>query len=73
VRAVKRRNVSGAFYLLIDGRVEVTRVNPETGRCITLSLLGPGDGIDVVTLLNNDPHDVQPIAIDDVALISVSI
>ncbi len=61
------------FYLLIDGRVEVTRVNPETGRCITLSLLGPGDGIDVVTLLNNDPHDVQPIAIDDVALISVPI
>lgn len=61
------------FYLLIDGRIEVTRVNPETGRCITLSLLGPGDGIDVVTLLNNDPHDVQPIAIDDVALISVPI
>jgi len=61
------------FYLLIDGRVEVTRVNPETGRCITLSLLGPGDGIDVVTLLNNDPHDVQPIAMDDVMLISVPI
>lgn len=61
------------FYLLIDGRVEVSRVNSETGRAITLSLLGPGDGIDVVTLLNNDPHDVQPVAIDDVALISVPI
>ncbi len=61
------------FYLLIDGRVEVTRVNPETGRCITLSLLGLGDAIDVVTLLNNDPHDIQPIAIDDVMLISVPI
>jgi len=61
------------FYLLIDGRIEVSRVNPDTGRNITLSLLGPGDGIDVVTLLNNDPHDVQPIAIDDVALISVPI
>jgi len=61
------------FYLLIEGRVEVTRVNPETGRSITLSLLGPGDGIDVVTLLNNNPHDVQPIAIDDVTLISVPI
>lgn len=61
------------FYLLIDGRVEVMRVNPQTGRSITLSLLGPGDGIDVVTLLNNDPHEVQPVAIDDVALISVPI
>jgi len=61
------------FYLLIDGRVEVTRVNPETGRSITLALLGPGDGIDVVTLLNTDPHDVQPVAIDDVVLISAPI
>ncbi len=70
---LKAEMFQARFYLLIDGRIEVTRVNPETGRCITLSLLGPGDGIDVVTLLNNDPHDVQPIAIDDVALISVPI
>lgn len=61
------------FYLLINGRVEIIRVNPDTGRSITLSLLGPGDGIDVVTLLNNDPHEIQPVAIDDVHLISVSI
>jgi len=61
------------FYLLIDGRVEITRVNPQTGRSITLALLGPGDGIDVVTLLNTDPHDIQPVAIDDVSLISVPI
>lgn len=61
------------FYLLIEGRLEVMRVNPETGRSITLALLGPGDGIDVVTLLNNAPHEVQPVAIDDVSLISVPI
>jgi len=63
----------GRFYLLIDGRVEVIRVNPQTGRSIALALLGPGDGIDVVTLLSTDPHDIQPVAIDDVALISVPI
>ncbi len=61
------------FYLLIEGRLEVIRVNPNTGKSITLSLLGPGDGIDVVTLLNNKPHDVSPVAIDDVSLISVPI
>jgi len=61
------------FYLLIEGRVEIMRVNPQSGRSITLSLLGPGDGIDVVTLLNNDPHEIQPVAIDDVALISVPV
>jgi len=61
------------FYLLINGRVEIMRVNPQSGRSITLSLLGPGDGLDVVTLLNNNPHDIQPVAIDDVTLISIPI
>ena len=61
------------FYLLIKGRVEIMRVNPQSGRSITLSLLGPGDGVDVVTLLNNSPHEIQSVAIDDVSLISVPI
>jgi len=61
------------FYLIIEGRLEVSRVNPDTGKSITLSLLGPGDGIDVVTLLNNEPHEVMPVAIDDISLISVPI
>ncbi|MEE9492018.1 MAG: Crp/Fnr family transcriptional regulator [Gammaproteobacteria bacterium] len=61
------------FYLLIEGRLEVMRINPDTGRSITLSLLGPGDGIDVVTLLNTQPHEVTPVAIDDISLISVPI
>lgn len=61
------------FYLLIEGRLEVTRINRETGRSITLFLLGPGDGIDIVTLLNNHPHEMMSVALDDVALISVPI
>ena len=61
------------FYLLIDGRLEVMRINPDTGRSITLLLLGPGDGIDMITLLSACPHEVVPVAIDDVALISVPI
>lgn len=61
------------FYLLIEGRLEVMRINPDTGRSLTLYLLGPGDGIDVVTLLNSHPHEIAPVALDDVALISVPI
>jgi len=49
----------------------VTRINPETGRTITLCILGPGDGIDTVTLLNSAPHEVMPVALDDILLISV--
>ena len=61
------------FYLLIEGRLEVMRINPETGRSITLHLLGPGDGIDIITLLNTHPHEAVPLALDDVALVSVPI
>lgn len=61
------------FYLVIEGRLEVMRINPETGRSITLHVLGPGDGIDIVTLLNTHRHEVAPVALDDVSLISVPI
>lgn len=61
------------FYLLIDGRLEVMRINPENGRSITLYLLGPGDGVDMVTLLNSHPHEVIAVAIDEVTVISVPI
>lgn len=61
------------FYLVIEGRIEITRVNPNTGRSITLNILGPGDGIDMVTLLHTRPHEIEPVALDDVALISVPI
>jgi len=61
------------FYIIIEGRLEICRVNPDSGKSISLALLGPGDGIDVVTLLNNEPHEMQPMTIDDVSLISVPI
>ncbi len=61
------------FYLVIDGRLEVMRINPDTGRSFTLYVLGPGDGIDIVTLLNTHPHEIEAVALDDVALISVPI
>ncbi|VAW78051.1 hypothetical protein MNBD_GAMMA13-1347 [hydrothermal vent metagenome] len=47
------------------------RINPRSGRSITLYLLGPGDGIDMTTLLNSKPHEVAAAAIDDITLISV--
>ena len=61
------------FYLIVEGRLEVMRINPDSGRSLTLYILGPGDGIDTVTLLNNTPHDVAPVALDDMALVSVPI
>lgn len=61
------------FYILIEGRLEVMRINPHTGRSLTLFLLGPGDGIDLLTLPGRQPHAINPVALDDVSLISVPI
>jgi len=61
------------FYLLIEGRLEVMRINPQTGRSLTLYILRPGDGIDMVTLLNTRPHELMAVTLDDTALISVPI
>ena len=50
------------FYMLIDGRVEIMRSNPETGRNITLYISGQGDGIDIIALLTTTPHEIKPVA-----------
>lgn len=59
------------FYILLEGRVELSRTNPETGRTVTLDLLHPGDGFDVITLLDGNAHDVSVSPIENVRLISV--
>ena len=32
------------FHIILRGRLKLTRMHPDTGRAITLWLLGPGDG-----------------------------
>lgn len=60
------------FYIILDGKVEILRTNPETGREVTLDLLQAGDGFDVVVLLDNKPHDVIVSPLSSCKLISVS-
>jgi CRP/FNR family transcriptional regulator, cyclic AMP receptor protein len=58
------------FYVLLRGRVKITRGNPRTGREVTLFLLGPGDGFNVLGLLDNRPHLVNAEALDSVEAVS---
>jgi len=60
----------GYFHILLHGRLELTRIHPDTGRQITLYLLGPGDGYDILTLLDGQKHDVLPVVLDDVETLS---
>ena len=47
-----------SFRLVIEGRVKIVRSNSHNGHELTLWLLGPGDGFDVVSLLDGSPHAV---------------
>jgi CRP-like cAMP-binding protein len=61
---------SKRFYVLLSGRLKVSRTNPETGREQTIFLLGPGDVFDIICLLDGKAHDVDTSAMDDLEVLS---
>ncbi len=61
------------FYVILSGRLKMGRINPETGRMVTLFLLKPGDVFDVISLLDGNHHHISIEAIDDLELLSASV
>ncbi len=70
---IDQETLQHRFYLLLEGRIEMMRTNPDTGRSITLDLLYPGDGFDVVTLLDGRPHEMFFSPLEELKVISVPI
>lgn len=58
------------FVVLVRGRVKVVRSNGDNGRDLTLWLLGPGDGFDIIGLLDALPHAVSVWTLDEVEALS---
>jgi len=61
------------FYVVLEGRMELTQINPLTGKQITLLILKEGDVYDILTLLDGQQHDIIPVARDDLKLMSAPI
>jgi|SRR5581483_10416746 len=61
------------FYVITRGRVKITRSNEHDGRELTLWLLGPGDGFDIVTLLDGQPHVVSAWTLEEVETLSAPV
>jgi len=61
------------FVIIIQGRLEVVNIDPSTNRHFTLFVLGPGDGHDIVPLLDGRPHHNQAVALDDMLLLSLPV
>jgi CRP-like cAMP-binding protein len=61
-----------SFFVIIGGRVKVSRIDPETGREYTVFLLSRGDAFDVISLLEGKEHDVTIEAVDELQLLKTS-
>lgn len=61
------------FYVVLKGRVKVVKQSHATGREITLFLLGPGDGFNVVSLLDSQRHEVTVETLDEVETLSAPV
>jgi len=70
-RSVAAEDIKTELHFIISGRVKNTQLNRETGRAITLFLLGPGDIFDILYLLDGKPSNVLFEASDDVALLTM--
>jgi CRP-like cAMP-binding protein len=61
------------FHVIVSGRVKISRSNEQNGRELTLWLLGPGDGFDIVSLLDGAPHAVSAWTLDEVQTLSAPV
>ena len=61
------------FYVLSAGRVRIEAEHPANGRAVTLYLLAPGDGHNLTTLFDGQPHHVLAEALDAVEAVSAPI
>jgi len=66
---IESQVLANRFHFILEGRVKLERIEATTGNWVTLFLLGPGDGFDVISLLDGKPHDVTPVAVDDVRML----
>lgn len=71
--AISPEQALDRFYIIISGRARVSVYNPENGREHILFLIGPGDGFDLISLLDGEWHDAVATALDDMEVLSTTV
>lgn len=61
------------FYFILEGKIKISRVNPDTGKEQTLYLLERGDMFDVTVLLDAQPHDYLSEVLERTEVVEVPI
>lgn len=62
-----------SIFLILKGRVKISKINPDNGREYTLSLLNKGDIFDVVSFLTHNKQELNIEAIDELQLLKTSL
>ena len=71
--AISPRNAADRLYIVISGRAKVSVYNPDSGREHILFLIGPGDGFDLISLLDGEWHNAVATALDDMEVLVTSV
>lgn len=68
-RSTHTQSTEGAIYFIVSGYIKSVRIDVETGRSVTLFLLGPGDSFDLLQLLHGPSDETIFEALTDVSLL----
>jgi CRP-like cAMP-binding protein len=63
---MRQGDVSETMYVILKGRVQVERSHPQLSEAITLAVLGPGEVVGEMGLLDHEPRSATVTAIEDV-------
>ena len=71
--AFSPKNTSDFLYVIISGRAKVSVYNSDSGREHILFLIGPGDGFDLISLLDDEWHSAVATALDDMEVLVTTV
>jgi len=61
------------FYIIVDGRIKTYQINFENNKEQTIIVYKRGDMFDVISLLDNKPHDIIYEVLEDVKVLQLPI
>ena len=61
------------FYMVIDGRIKTYQINFDNNKEQTIFIYKRGDMFDIISLLDNKPHDIMYEVLEDVKLLKIPI
>ena len=61
------------IFIILKGRVKLSKINPENGHEFIVSILKEGDVFDVISFLEGKEHEINIESIDEIELLKTSV